>query len=99
MGSILDDEDEITDIVVENTLNNLVREVLYSEQWKIYLQSLMHSTMFREIQTLNDRINTLERNVSKLEHTINTPGYTLDKMYDEDGKIHDVILIKKQSDY
>ena len=99
MGSIMDDEDEITGVVVENTLNNLVREVLYSEQWKIYLQSLMHSTMFREIQTLNDRINRLESDVSKLEHAINTSEYTLDKMYDEDGKIHDVILIKKQSDY
>ena len=99
MGSIMDDEDEITDIVVENTINNLVREVLYSEQWKIYLQSLMHSTMFREIQTLNDRINRLERNVSELEYIINTSEYTLDKMYDADGKIHDVILIKKQSDY
>lgn len=99
MGSIMDDEDEITDIVVENTINNLVREVLYSEQWKIYLQSLMHSTMFREIQTLNDRINRLESDAIKLEHAINTSGYMLDKMYDADGKLEDVILIKKQSDY
>lgn len=99
MGSIMDDEDEITDIVVENTLNNLVREVLYSEQWKIYLQSLMHSTMFREIQTLNDRINRLESDAIKLEYAINTSEYTLDKMYDADGKLEDVILIKKQSDY
>ena len=95
----MDDEDEITDIVVENTLNNLVREVLYSEQWKIYLQSLMHSTMFREIQSLNDRINRLESDVIKLEHVINTSEYTLDKIYDADGKIRDVVLIKKQSDY
>ena len=99
MGSIMDDEDEITDIVVENTINNLVREVLYSEQWKIYLQSLMHSTMFREIQTLNDRISMLERDTVKLEHAINTSRYTLDKMYGSDGKLEDVILIKKQSDY
>lgn len=99
MGSIMDDEDEITDIVVENILNNLVREVLYSEQWKIYLQSLMHSTMFREIQTLNDRINRLESDAINLEHAINTSGYTLDKMYGSDGKLEDVILIKKQSDY
>lgn len=99
MGSIMDDEDEITDIVVENTLNNLVREVLYSEQWKIYLQSLMHSTMWREIQTINDRINRLESDVIKLEQAINTSEYTLDKMYDADGKIRDVVLIKKQSDY
>lgn len=99
MGSIMDDEDEITGVVVENTLNNLVREVLYSEQWKIYLQSLMHSTMFREIQSLNDRISMLECDVSKLEHAINTSEYTLDKMYDSDGKLEDVTLIKKQSDY
>lgn len=99
MGSIMDDEDEITDVVIENTLNNLIREVLYSEQWKIYLQSLMHSTMWREIQTINDRINRLESDVIKLEHAINTSGYALDKMYDADGKIEDVILIKKQSDY
>jgi replicative DNA helicase len=99
MGSIMDDEDEITDIVVENTLNNLVREVLYSEQWKTYLQSLMYSTMFREIQSLNDRINRLESDAINLEHAINTSGYILDKMYDADGKIQDVILIKKQSDY
>lgn len=99
MGSIMDDEDEITDIVVENTLNNLIREVLYSEQWKIYLQSLMHSTMWREIQTINDRINRLESDVIKLEQAINTSEYTLDKMYDADGKIRDVVLIKKQSDY
>lgn len=99
MGSIMDDENEITDVVIENTLNNLVREVLYSEQWKIYLQSLMHSTMWREIQSINDRINRLECDVHKLEHAINTSGYALDKMYDADGKIEDVILIKKQSDY
>lgn len=99
MGSIMDDENEITDVAIENTLNNLVREVLYSEQWKIYLQSLMHSTMWREIQTINDRINRLESDVIKLEHAINTSGYVLDKMYDSDGKIEDVILIKKQSDY
>ena len=99
MGSIMDDEDEIAGVVVENTLNNLVREVLYSEQWKIYLQSLMYSTMFREIQSLNDRISMLERDVVKLEHAINTSGYTLDKMYDTDGKLEDVTLIKKQSDY
>ena len=99
MGSIMDDEDEITGVVIENTLNNLIREVLYSEQWKIYLQSLMYSTMWREIQTINDRINRLESDVIKLGHMINTSEYTLDKMYDADGKLEDVILIKKQSDY
>jgi replicative DNA helicase len=99
MGSIMDDEDEIADIVVENTLNNLVREVLYSEQWKIYLQSLMHSTMFREIQSLNDRISELERKVEELAYIVDTTEYSLHKTYDADGKIHDVVLIRKPSDY
>lgn len=99
MGSIMDDEDEITDIVVENTLNNLVREVLYSEQWKIYLQSLMHSTMFNQIQSLNDRICELERKVEELGYIVDTTEYTLDKIYDADGKIRDVVLIRKPSDY
>lgn len=99
MGSLMDDEDDIANKVVERTLGDLVNEALYSEQWTTYIKSLIFSTMFREIQSLNDRINELEGKVADLVHIMSTSEYTLDKTYNSDGELHDVFLIRKQSDY
>lgn len=97
MGSIMDDEDEITDAVIENTLNNLVREVLYSEQWKLYLQSLTYSTMHREIQSLNDRICELERKADFTDYLLH--NHQLCVIKNNDGVVTDVVLKLPDSDY
>lgn len=99
MGSIMDDEDDITNKVVERTLGDLVNEALYSEQWETYIKSLAYNIMLPEIQSLKARINDLESKLAGLGYTVKASEYTLDKMYNSDGELTDVFLIKKYSDY
>lgn len=94
MGSIMDDEVDIMNKGVENTLDNLISNVLRSEQSQAYIRGL-----FPEIQHLCNYVKNLEKKVHELECMVNTTEYTLHKIHDHDGKLIDVYLTETRRGY
>lgn len=95
----MDDEDEIVDKVISQNLENCFIEFLLHPAFRERVDMLIYALLGNEVSRLRADVDQLESELNRLCVKIDEVGYTIHKSYDDDGKLDDVWLIRKPSDY
>lgn len=91
----MDDEDEIVDKAIHQNLENYFIDFLLHPAFRQQVEMLAYSLLGNEISRLRADVDQLESELCRLRVKIDEAGYTIDKVYDDDGKLTDVWLIHK----
>lgn len=95
----MDDEDEIVDKAIYQNLEKYFIDFLLHPAFIGQVESLIHNRLGNEVSRNRDDIDHLASELYRLCSKIDESGYMIHKIYDDDGKLNDVELIRKYSDY
>ena len=95
----MDDEDEIIDKSIYRNLESYFIDFLQHPAFMERVEVIAHTLLGNEVSRLRADVDQLETELNRLHWKIDEIGYTIQKSYDDDGKLNDVWLIRKPSDY
>lgn len=95
----MDDEDEIVDKAIDQSLEKYLMKFLLHPAFRERVDMLTYALLGNEVSRLRANVDQLESELNRLRVKIDEVGYTIDKVYDGDGNLTDVWLIRKPSDY
>ena len=95
----MDDEDEIIDRAIYQNLESYFIDFLQHPAFRERVEVIVHTLLGNDVSRLRADVDQLETELCRLRSKIDEVGYTIHKSYDDDGKLNDVWLIQKPSDY